>query len=133
MHEMGTVSTYQTLQTQIITDILTLEIISRTPIITNATTEVTLDGTIHKSESQIRRENKALEKRIAKEAKAVIPLFIPDEQAGPKTMGVMASVSSLLLTSAALSENGDAWENLKKDLQAESEAMAANRSLASLL
>jgi len=70
MHEMGTVSTYQTLQTQIITDILTLEIISRTPIITNATTEVTLDGTIHKSESQIRRENKALEKRIAKEAKA---------------------------------------------------------------
>ena len=70
MHEMSTVQQYQTLQTAIITDILTLEIISRTPIITNATTEVTLDGTIHKSESQIRRENKALEKRIAKEAKA---------------------------------------------------------------
>ena len=70
MHELNTVQQYQTLQTQIITDILTLEIISRTPIITNATTEVTLDGTIHKSESQIRRENKALEKRIAKEAKA---------------------------------------------------------------
>ena len=70
MHEMNTVQQYQTLQTSIITDILTLEIISRTPIITNATTEVTLDGTIHKSESQIRRENKALEKRIAKEAKA---------------------------------------------------------------
>ena len=70
MHELSTVQTYQNLQTNIITDILTLEIISRTPIITNATTEVTLDGTIHKSESQIRRENKALEKRIAKEAKA---------------------------------------------------------------
>ena len=70
MHEMGTVQTYQNLQTTIITDILTLEIISRTPIITNATTEVTLDGIIHKSERQIRRENKALEKRIAKEAKA---------------------------------------------------------------
>ena len=70
MHELSTVTTYQNLQTQIISDILTLEIISRTPIITNATTEVTLDGTIHKSESQIRRENKALEKRIAKEAKA---------------------------------------------------------------
>ena len=70
MHELNTVQQFQTLQTQIITDILTLEIISRTPIITNATTEVTLDGTIHKSESQIRRENKALEKRIAKEAKA---------------------------------------------------------------
>ena len=70
MHELSVVQSYQSLQTTIIQDILTLEIISRTPIITNATTEVTLDGTIHKSESQIRRENKALEKRIAKEAKA---------------------------------------------------------------
>ena len=70
MHELSTVITYQELQTAIITDILTLEIISRTPIITNSTTEVTLDGTIHKSEKQIRKENKALEKRIAKEAKA---------------------------------------------------------------
>lgn len=70
MHELSVVQSYQQLQTSIIQDILTLEIISRTPIITNATTEVTLDGTIHKSESQIRRENKALEKRIAKEAKA---------------------------------------------------------------
>lgn len=70
LHELDIVKQYQTLQTEIMTDILTLEIISRTPIITNATTEVTLDGTIHKSESQIRRENKALEKRIEKEAKA---------------------------------------------------------------
>lgn len=70
MHELGVVQSYQSLQTSIIQDILTLEIISRTPIITNATTEVTLDGTIHKSEKQIRRENKALEKRIAKEVKA---------------------------------------------------------------
>jgi len=70
LHELDVVKQYQLLQTEIMTDILTLEIISRTPIITNATTEVTLDGTIHKSERQIRRENKALEKRIAKEAKA---------------------------------------------------------------
>ncbi len=70
MHELSVVQSYQTLQTTIIQDILTLEIISRTPIITNATTEVTLDGTIHKSEKQIRRENKALEKRIEKESKA---------------------------------------------------------------
>ena len=61
LHELQVVREYQTLQTSIIQDILTLEIISRTPIITNATTEVTLDGTIHKSEKQIRRENKALE------------------------------------------------------------------------
>ena len=70
MHELSVVQQYQALQTDIITDILTLEIISRTPIITNATTEVTLDGNFYKSEKQIRRENKALEKRIEKEAKA---------------------------------------------------------------
>ncbi|MBQ9231288.1 MAG: TolC family protein [Prevotella sp.] len=70
LHELDVVKEYQVLQTEIMTDILTLEILSRTPIITNATTEVTLDGTIHKSESQIRRENKAMEKRIAKESKA---------------------------------------------------------------
>lgn len=70
LQELGTVRSYQALQTQIITDILTLEIVSRTPIITNATTEVTLDGNFYKSEKQIRRENKALEKRIEKEAKA---------------------------------------------------------------
>jgi len=70
LHELGVVQQYQAMQTEIISDILTLEILSRTPIITNATTEVTLDGTIHKSEKQIRRENKALEKRIAKEVKA---------------------------------------------------------------
>ena len=70
MHELSTVQSYQAIQTTIITDILTLEIISRTPIITNATTEVTLDGNFYKSEKQIRRENKALEKRIEKEAKA---------------------------------------------------------------
>ena len=81
MHELGTVQTYQDLQTVIITDILTLEIISRTPIITNATTEVTLDGTIHKSEKQIRRENKALEKRITKEAKADEKRYLQLEKA----------------------------------------------------
>ncbi len=70
MHELSTVQSYQALQTSIITDILTLEIVSRTPIITNATTEVTLDGTFYKSEKQIRKENKALEKRIQKETKA---------------------------------------------------------------
>jgi Outer membrane protein len=70
MHELSTVKEYQNMQTDIITNILTLEIISRTPIITNATTEVTLDGNFYKSEKQIRRENKELEKRIEKEAKA---------------------------------------------------------------
>lgn len=58
------VNQYQQLLTSITTDIVTLEIITRTPIITNTTTEVTLDSNIEKTEKQIQRENKAVEKRI---------------------------------------------------------------------
>lgn len=61
------VNTYQGLLTQITTDIVTLEILSHTPILTNTTTEITLDSTIKKSEKQIRKENKAIEKRIKEE------------------------------------------------------------------
>lgn len=66
--ENGAVASYQNLQTSIITDILTLEIITHTPILTNSTTEVTLDNAIQKTEKQIARENKAVEKRIKKAA-----------------------------------------------------------------
>ena len=66
--EDAAVSSYQNLQTTIITDILTLEIITHTPILTNATTEITLDGTIQKTEKQIAKENKKVEKRIKKAA-----------------------------------------------------------------
>lgn len=64
--ENGAVSAYQSLQTQIITDILTLEIITHTPILTNSTTEITLDNTVQMSEKQIAKENKKVEKRIKK-------------------------------------------------------------------
>lgn len=64
--EEGAVTQYQSLQTSIITDILTLEIITHTPILTNSTTEVTLDDTVQKSEKQIAKENKKVEKRIKK-------------------------------------------------------------------
>ena len=64
MYESGQVSNYQSLQTVIITDIITLEILTHTPIITNATTEITLDKSIHKSTKEIAKENKATEKRI---------------------------------------------------------------------
>ena len=47
------VSTYQALLTQITTDIVTLEILTHTPIITNTTTEITLDSTVKKSKKQI--------------------------------------------------------------------------------
>ena len=64
--EDGAVSSYQTLQTSIITDILTLEIITHTPILTNSTTEITLDNSVQMSEKKIAKENKKVEKRIKK-------------------------------------------------------------------
>ena len=66
--ENGAVNAYQQLQTSITTDIVTLEIITHTPIITNTTTDVTLDDTIVKSDKQIAKENKAIQKQIKKEA-----------------------------------------------------------------
>lgn len=66
MYESGQVSNYQSLQTEITTDIITLELLTHTPIITNATTEITLDKSINKSAKEIAKENKATEKRIKK-------------------------------------------------------------------
>lgn len=66
--EDGAVNSYQSKQAEIITDILTLEIITHTPIITNSTTEITLDKTIQKSDKQLAKENRAVEKRVRKAA-----------------------------------------------------------------
>lgn len=65
---MGAVNTYQALLTEITTDIVTLEILTHTPIITNTTTDITLDSTVEKSRRQIAKENRAVEKRIKKAA-----------------------------------------------------------------
>lgn len=67
--ESGQVSGYQAMQTEITTDIITLEILTHTPIITNSTTEITLDEKTHKTDKQLAKENKAVEKRIKKAAK----------------------------------------------------------------
>ena len=67
--EDAAVNSYQSLQTSIITNILTLEILTHTPILTNSTTEITLDDSIKKSEKQIAKDNKKVEKRIKKAAK----------------------------------------------------------------
>ena len=64
--ESTQVQMYQGLQTTITTDIITLEILTHTPIITNSTTEITLDKTVHKTSKEIAKENKAVEKRIKK-------------------------------------------------------------------
>ena len=69
-HEVGSVSSYQAMQTQITTDIITLEILSHTPILTNTTTEITLDSGDGLTEKQIRKQNKKVEKQIRKTAKA---------------------------------------------------------------
>ena len=66
LYESSQVSNYQTMQTSITTDILTLEILTHTPIITNSTTEITLDTHVTKSDKEIAKENKAVEKRIKK-------------------------------------------------------------------
>ena len=65
-YESGQVTGYQSLQTEIITDIITLEILTHTPIITNATTEITLDKSINKTAKELEKESKATEKRIKK-------------------------------------------------------------------
>jgi len=65
-HEDAAVGSYQSKQAEIITDILTLEIITHTPILTNSTTEITLDKTVQKSEKQLAKENRAVEKRVRK-------------------------------------------------------------------
>ena len=62
--ESSQVTGYQSLQTEITTDIITLEILTHTPIITNSTTEITLDKSIHKTAKEQAKENKATEKRI---------------------------------------------------------------------
>lgn len=69
LHENDVVNRYQSLQTQITTDILTLEIITHTPILTNSTTEITLDSNVNKTQKQLAKENRAVEKRIKKAAK----------------------------------------------------------------
>ena len=68
-YEVSQVTRYQEMQTTITSDILTLEILTHTPIITNSTTEITLDQTVSKSDKQIAKENKAVEKRVKKAVK----------------------------------------------------------------
>lgn len=69
LHEIDVVNRYQVLQSQITTDIITLELLTHTPILTNTTTDITLDND-QKTDKQIRKENRATEKRIRKATSA---------------------------------------------------------------
>ena len=83
-HELGNVGSYQNMQTEITTDIITLELLSHTPILTNTTTEITLDSGDHKTEKQIRKENKAIDKQIRKTAAAEEKRYAQMEKAEKK-------------------------------------------------
>lgn len=67
MQEAGIVSQYQDMQTVITTDIITLELLSHTPILTNTTTDITLDDD-QLSEKDIRKQNREVAKNIKKAA-----------------------------------------------------------------
>ena len=66
LYESGQVSSYQAMQTTITTDIITLEILTHTPIITNSTTEITLDTAVKKTDKEVAKEQKAIKKRVKK-------------------------------------------------------------------
>lgn len=84
-HEISVVSTYQNLQTTITTDILTLEIISHTPILTNSTTEIMLEDPTQKTAKQLAKDKKSSERRvkkaIAKDAKHLRAMEKAEEKA----------------------------------------------------
>ena len=65
MQEANLVSQYQSMQTAITTDIITLELLSHTPILTNTTTDITLDDE-KLSEKDIRKQNREVAKNIKK-------------------------------------------------------------------
>ena len=80
LHEISVVAQYQALQTEITTDIITLEILTRTPILTNTTTDITLDDEV-KTEKQIQKENRAAAKQFKKAAAEEEKMFRKMEQA----------------------------------------------------
>lgn len=67
MYEANVVSNYQSLQTSITTDIITLEILTHTPILTNTTTDITLDD-IKMTDKEVRKQNREVAKNIQKTA-----------------------------------------------------------------
>src|SRR5574344_426598 len=70
MRESSSVAEYQNMQTQITVNILTLEILTHTPILTNATTEVTLENTDDTMTKRYLKEKQAREKEQRKQAEA---------------------------------------------------------------
>ena len=68
LHEISVVAQYQNLQTEITTDIITLELLTHTPILTNTTTDITLDDVPQMSSKQMQKDNRAAVKSARKAA-----------------------------------------------------------------
>lgn len=83
--ETGIVGQYQDMQTTITTDIITLELLSHTPILTNTTTDVTLDDD-QLSEKEIRKQNREVAKNIKKAAAEEDKRYRKIEQAEKKAL-----------------------------------------------
>ena len=83
--ETGIVGQYQDMQTTITTDIITLELLSHTPILTNTTTDVTLDDD-QLSEKDIRKQNREVAKNIKKAAAEEDKRYRKIEQAEKKVL-----------------------------------------------
>ena len=85
LYEVNVVSQYQTLQTTITTDIITLELLTHTPILTNTTTDITLDDE-QLSERAIRKQNREVAKNIKKAAAEEDERYRKLEQAEKKAL-----------------------------------------------
>ena len=90
MQEANLVSQYQSMQTAITTDIITLELLSHTPILTNTTTDITLDDE-QLSEKAIRKQNREIAKNIKKAAAEEDERYRKLEQAEKKALRKAAS------------------------------------------
>ena len=85
LQEANLVKQYQDLQTTITTDIITLELLTHTPILTNTTTDITLDDE-QLSEKDIRKQNREVAKNIKKAAEEDDERYRKLEQAEKKAL-----------------------------------------------
>ncbi len=92
MQEIGMVQNYQSLQSQITTDIITLELLTHTPILTNTTTDITLEEE-QLSEKEIQKNNRELEKKFKKEAKVEEKRYRKMEEAEKKAQAKAAKAN----------------------------------------
>ena len=91
LHEVDVVSKYQDMQTAITTDIITLELLSHTPILTNTTTDVTLDDE-QLSEKAIRKQNRDVARNIKKAAEEDDKRYRQLERAEKKALRKAAAI-----------------------------------------